>query len=100
MPEDKLSLVTRAQENYIVAVTGDGVNDLPAVRRADVGIAVANAVDALKGTADIVLLASGHRRHADSTHRSAQNLSSASTTTPFTAFPRVFASSSRYSCSA
>ena len=58
-PEDKLALVTRAQEHYTVAATGDGVNDLPAVRKADVGIAVANAVDALKGTADIVLLASG-----------------------------------------
>ncbi len=59
LPEDKLALVTYAQEHYIVAATGDGVNDLPAVRKADVGIAVANAVDALKGTADIVLLAEG-----------------------------------------
>lgn len=59
MPEDKLALVTRAQTLYTVASTGDGVNDLPAVRKADVGIAVANAVDALKGTADIVLLDSG-----------------------------------------
>ncbi|MFZ1075670.1 MAG: HAD-IC family P-type ATPase [Minisyncoccia bacterium] len=58
-PEDKLALVTAAQKHYIVAATGDGVNDLPAVRKADVGIAVANAVDALKGTADIVLLDSG-----------------------------------------
>jgi H+-transporting ATPase len=59
MPEDKLAIVTRAQTLYTVASTGDGVNDLPAVHKADVGIAVANAVDALKGTADIVLLASG-----------------------------------------
>ncbi len=59
LPEDKLALVTHAQERYVVAATGDGVNDLPAVRKADVGIAVANAVDALKGTADIVLLDSG-----------------------------------------
>ena len=58
-PEDKLALVTAAQKRYTVAATGDGVNDLPAVRKADVGIAVANAVDALKGTADIVLLDSG-----------------------------------------
>ncbi|HVB20027.1 MAG TPA: HAD-IC family P-type ATPase [Candidatus Paceibacterota bacterium] len=58
-PEDKLALVTAAQQRYTVAATGDGVNDLPAVRKADVGIAVANAVDALKGTADIVLLDSG-----------------------------------------
>lgn len=59
MPEDKLAIVTRAQELYAVAVTGDGVNDLPALRKADVGIAVESAVDALKGTADIVLLDSG-----------------------------------------
>ncbi len=59
LPQDKLALVTRAQERYLVAATGDGVNDLPAVHKADVGIAVANAVDALKGTADIVLLAPG-----------------------------------------
>jgi len=59
MPEDKLALVTRAQDTYVVAATGDGVNDLPAVHKADVGIAVANAVDALKGTADLVLLAPG-----------------------------------------
>lgn len=58
-PEDKLALVLHAQQHYTVAATGDGVNDLPAVRKADVGIAVANAVDALKGTADIVLLDSG-----------------------------------------
>lgn len=59
LPEDKLAIVTRAQELYTVAATGDGVNDLPAVRKADVGIAVANAVDALKGTADLVLMDSG-----------------------------------------
>lgn len=59
MPEDKLAIVTAAQGQFVVASTGDGVNDLPAVRKADVGIAVANAVEALKGTADIVLLDSG-----------------------------------------
>ena len=59
LPEDKLALVTRAQQFFTVAVTGDGINDLPAVRKANVGVAVANAVDALKGTADIVLLDTG-----------------------------------------
>lgn len=59
LPDDKLAIVSRAQEIAVVASTGDGVNDLPALRKADVGIAVKNAVDALKGTADIVLLDSG-----------------------------------------
>ena len=59
LPDDKLKLIERAQKDFTVAMAGDGVNDLPAVRRADVGMAVETAVDALKGTADIVLLAPG-----------------------------------------
>jgi H+-transporting ATPase len=59
LPEDKLQLVTRAKRFYTVASNGDGVNDLPAVKAANVGFAVQNAVDALKGAADIVLLSSG-----------------------------------------
>ncbi len=59
LPEDKLSLVERARGFYTVAANGDGVNDLPAVRAASIGFAVSNAVDALKGTADIVLLSPG-----------------------------------------
>lgn len=58
LPEDKLDLVRDSERNHVVAVTGDGVNDLPAVEAADVGIAVSNAVDALKSSADIVLLSS------------------------------------------
>ena len=58
-PDDKLALVTLAQKEWTVAVTGDGINDLPAIKRADVGIAVENAVDALKSGADIVLLSHG-----------------------------------------
>lgn len=59
LPEDKLKAVEALRENYVVAVTGDGINDLPAIKAATVGIAVKNAVDALRSTADIVLLSSG-----------------------------------------
>lgn len=62
MPKDKYDLVMMAKTAtppYVVAVTGDGVNDVPPVKAADVGIAVSNAVDALKGAADIVLSSTG-----------------------------------------
>lgn len=59
LPEDKLALVEAAKKFYTVAANGDGVNDLPAVRSADVGFAAPGAVDALKSAADIVLLSSG-----------------------------------------
>ncbi len=59
LPDDKYELVRFARERYSVAVTGDGVNDLPALKMADVGIAVKNAVDALKSTADLVLMSDG-----------------------------------------
>lgn len=59
LPSDKYKLVEMGKKYYRVAVTGDGVNDIPAMKVADVGIAVKKAVDALKGTADIVLLSSG-----------------------------------------
>ena len=59
LPEDKYELVASAKRFYTVAANGDGVNDLPAVKEASVGFAVKNAVDALKGAADIVLLSDG-----------------------------------------
>jgi len=59
LPADKYELVKQYMENGTIAVTGDGVNDLPAIKAADVGIAVGSAVDALKSSADIVLLSSG-----------------------------------------
>lgn len=59
LPEDKLTIVQGAKEKHLVAVTGDGANDIPAVKAANVGIAVHNAVDALKGAADVVLLDKG-----------------------------------------
>ena len=59
LPKDKLRLVDEYKKNHTVAVTGDGVNDLPAMENADVSIAVSNASDALKGSADIVLTSQG-----------------------------------------
>lgn len=59
LPEDKFHLVEQAKKYFVVASNGDGVNDLPAIKAANVGIAVKNAVTALKATADIVLLSEG-----------------------------------------
>ncbi len=59
LPIDKFHLVQYAKNTSVVAVTGDGVNDLPALKASDVGIAVSNAVNALKGAADIILLKPG-----------------------------------------
>jgi len=59
LPKDKYAAVEAAKKKYRVAVTGDGANDIPSVSDADVGIAVAHSVDALRETADIVLLTDG-----------------------------------------
>jgi H+-transporting ATPase len=59
LPLDKYEIVKLFKTQYVVAATGDGINDLPALKIANVGIAVSGAVSALKSMADIVLLVPG-----------------------------------------
>ncbi len=59
-PEDKFRIITILQKlGHIVGMTGDGVNDAPALKQADCGIAVSTATDAARAAASIVLLAPG-----------------------------------------
>jgi magnesium-transporting ATPase (P-type) len=59
-PEDKFLIVESLQTaGHIVGMTGDGVNDAPALRQAEVGIAVSGATDVAKGAASVVLTTEG-----------------------------------------
>ncbi|MEM4087023.1 MAG: plasma-membrane proton-efflux P-type ATPase [Conexivisphaerales archaeon] len=59
-PEDKYKIVKSLQlKKHIIGMTGDGVNDAPALRQAEVGIAVNSATDVAKGAASVVLTQDG-----------------------------------------
>jgi H+-transporting ATPase len=59
-PEDKYLVVQHLQAaGHVVGMTGDGVNDAPALRQAEVGIAVSTATDVAKGAASVVLTDQG-----------------------------------------
>jgi H+-transporting ATPase len=59
-PEDKLTIVRSLQSRgHVVGMTGDGVNDAPALKQAEVGTAVKNATDAAKAASSVVLTEEG-----------------------------------------
>ena len=59
-PEDKYNIVKMTQKaGEITGMTGDGVNDAPALKQADVGVAVSNATDVAKASASVVLTHEG-----------------------------------------
>lgn len=55
-PEQKYHIISRLKQTHIVGYQGDGINDAPSLKLADVAVAVHNATDVAKESADIVLL--------------------------------------------
>lgn len=59
-PDDKLLILRRAQQaGQVVGMTGDGVNDAPALKQANIGVAVSNATDVAKAAAGVILTQPG-----------------------------------------